>query len=279
MNHKVTINVLLATSLMLQPLLQVAQAEEEASTPDTIRIFAGGFFARLDTDTQVTSSGLGGLKISLEDDLGLADDDTVFFGGLRWRINKRHSVGITQLKLDRDGDETLTRELAIGDKVFALNTRTETLFDYETTHLDYRYSFYASDRLNAGLLLGVSYIDLKFEVVGEVAGPGGGMITDSVLEEEDYPVPSIGMGIRYVLNENWYLRAGATYLQYDNDDWEASLLIAGMGVEWFPWRNVGFGLGYDLVKIEYDEDKDPGEDEWDVDFGYEGIGLRVIGRF
>ncbi len=279
MNYKVVISVSLAASLILQPLVQVAQAEEGTRTPDTVRIFVGGFFAQLDTDTKVTSSGLGGRKISLEDDLGLDDDDTVFFGGVRWRISKRHSVGITQLVLDRDGDQTVTRELAIGDKVFAINTMTETLFDYRTTHFDYRYSFYASDRLNAGLLLGISDIDFEFEVVGTVTGPGGGVITESVHEQEDYPVPSIGMGIRYVLNENWYLRAGATYLEYDDGEWEASLLIAGLGVEWYPWRNFGFGLGYDLVEIEYDEDKDPGKDEWDVDFGYQGIQLRVIGRF
>lgn len=279
MNYKLIISVLLATSLMLQPLLQVAQAEEGTSTPDTVRVFFGGFFAQLDTDTKVTSSGLGGRKISLEDDLGLDDDDTVFFAGLRWRISKRHSVGITQLVLDRDGDQTVTRELAIGDKVFTINTMTETLFNYRTTHFDYRYSFYASDRLNVGVLLGISDIDFEFEVVGNVMGPGGGVITESVHEQEDYPVPSIGMGIRYVLNENWYLRAGATYLEYDDGEWEASLLIAGLGVEWYPWRNFGFGLGYDLVKIEYDEDKDPGKDEWDVDFGYQGIQLRVIGRF
>ncbi len=276
MNYKLIISVLLATSLMLQPLLQAVQAEEGTSTPDTVRVFIGGFFAQLDTDTKVISSGR---KISLADDLGLDIDDTVFFAGLRWRISKRHSVGITQLVLDRDSDQTVTRDLAIGDKVFTINTMTETLFDYRTTHFDYRYSFYASDRLNAGLLLGISNIDFEFEVVGNVMGAGGGVITESVHEQENYPVPSIGMGIRYVLNENWYLRAGATYLQYDDDDWEASLLIAGMGVEWFPWRNFGFGLGYDLVKIEYDEDKDPGKDEWDVDFGYQGIQLRVIGRF
>ncbi len=94
MNYKLIISVLLATSLMLQPLLQVAQAEEGTSTPDTVRVFVGGFFAQLDTDTKVTSSGLGGRKISLEDDLGLDDDDTVFFAGLRWWISKRHSVAL-----------------------------------------------------------------------------------------------------------------------------------------------------------------------------------------
>ena len=279
MNYKVFAHMSLATCLIIESALQIAHGEEQTSTPDTVRVFVGGFFSQLNTDTKVTSSGLGGLKVSLEDDLGLDDDDTVFFGGLLWRISKRHSVSIRQLVLDRVNDQTVTRELAIGDKVFTTNTMTETLFDYRTTHFDYRYSFYASDRLNAGLLLGISDIDFEFEVVGNVMGAGGGVITESVHEQENYPVPSIGMGIRYVLNENWYLRAGATYLQYDDDDWGASLLIAGMGVEWFPWRNFGFGLGYDLVEIEYDEDKDPDDDEWDVEFGYRGIQLSVIGRF
>ena len=91
---KVIAGMSVATCLIVQSLLQVAHGQEEKRTPDTIRVFAGGFFAQLDTDTKVTSSGLGGRKISLEDDLGLDDDDTVIFGGLRWWISKRHSVAL-----------------------------------------------------------------------------------------------------------------------------------------------------------------------------------------
>ena len=236
-------------------------------------------FANLDTESAVTSGQAGGRTFSLEDDLGLDDDDSVIFAGLRWRFGKRHSLGVMHMTLDRDADQRLTQELSIGDEIFTINATTMTKFDYNTTHFDYRYSFYTTDRLNAGLLVGVSDIDFELEVVGNVSAPGGAISTRSVQESESFPVPSVGLGFRYVLNEDWYLRGGATYLQYDDGDWDASLLIAGIGVEWFPWRQFGFGLGYDLVQIEYDENNDPDSDEFDVEFDYEGIALRVIGRF
>jgi len=267
--------------LALQSLLQVqvACAQEDAGTPDTLRVFAGAFIADLDTQSQVTSSGLGGRKFSLENDLGLKNDDAVIFGGLRWRFGRRHSLGIMHMGLDRDADETLTRELAIGDETFTINTMTMTKFDYRTTNLDYRYSFIANDRLDAGLLVGINHIDFDFEVVGDTGLPNGAVVRNSVREAEAFPVPSIGVGFRYVLNQDWYLRFGATYFRYDDGDWDAALLLAGIGVEWFPWRHFGFGVGYDLVRIDYDEDSDPEADEFDVKFDYDGVQLRVIGRF
>ena len=106
-----------------------------------------------------------------------------------------------------------------------------------------------------------------------------GSVRRTVREDESFPVPSLGAGFRYRFRDDWFLRAGATYFEYEEDDeWEASLLIGGLGVEWFPWRHVGFGLEYDVVEIEYDED-DSRSDQFDVDFKYDGFQLRVIGRF
>jgi hypothetical protein len=279
MHYKRIAGMFVATCLIWQSLLQVAHAQEDQAKPDRFRVFAGGFFAKLDTDSEVTTGGRGGRTFNLEDDLGLKDDDEVIVGGFRWRFGKRHSLGIMHMTLDRDADQNLTRELSIGDQTFTINATTMTTFDYKTTHVDYRYAFYSTDRLDAGLLLGLSNIEFDFEVVADVAFPGGGVLTQSVHESEGFPVPSIGLGFRYALNEDWYLRAGATYLEYDDGEWDASLLLAGVGVEWFPWRHFGFGLGYDLVQIEYDENNDPDDDEFDVKFDYDGFQLRVIGRF
>ena len=94
--------------LILQSLLQVAHAQEDRDTPDTIRVFAGTFFASLDTESAVTSGQAGGRTFNLEDDLGLDDDDSVIFAGLRWRFGKRHSLGVMHMTLDRESDQRLT---------------------------------------------------------------------------------------------------------------------------------------------------------------------------
>lgn len=279
MHHKRIAGMSVAACLIWQSLLQVAHAQEDQAAPDRFRVFAGQFFANMETDSAVTVGSRGGRDFSLEDDLGLKDDDQVFVGGLRWRFGKRSSLGILHVTLDRDADENLTRELSIGDQTFTINATTMTTFDYETTHVEYRYAFYSTDRLDAGLLLGLSNVDFDLEVVAATTLPGGGAFTQSVHEAEGFPVPSIGLGFRYALKEDFYLRAGATYFAYDDGDWDASMLLAGVGVEWFPWRHFGFGLGYDFVEIEYDENNDPEDDEFDVKFDYDGIQFRVIGRF
>ncbi len=265
-------------ALLLLTVASHSLAQGVGQKPDKFRVFVGGFFARLETDTRITSNDLGGTTVSLEDDLGLDDDEVVLFGGFRWRFGKRHSLGVTHVGLDRDADQILSRDLQIGDNLFTVSAETMTEFDFSFTTLSYQLSFWAHDRFDLGLMVGVSNVSFDFEVVGDVNTPVGGA-TARVAEGEDYPVPSVGLGFRYKFTDDWLVRGGATYFEYEIDDeWFASMFLAGVGVEWFPWRHFGFGVEYDFVSFEYDED-DSNSDQFDVDFEYSGIRLNAIGRF
>ena len=104
--------------------------------------------------------------------------------------------------------------------------------------------------------------------------PGPGTIEER--EDEAYPVPTLGLGGAYRFAPKWSLRSGVQYFEYSADDWDASLIILDVDVEYFPWKNVGFGLGYNLLEIGYDED---GGDALDIDFEYDGILLRALFEF
>lgn len=52
--------------------------------------------------------------------------------------------------------------------------------------------------------------------------------------------------------------------------------MTNVHLEYFPWRRVGFSVGYSRVDIEYDEEKN---DPLVIDFTYDGLLGRVITRF
>lgn len=250
-------------------------ATPDAEYPDSFRVFVGRFVADIATRTRVDSASQGqGAKLNLEKDLGLNDDKTANLGGIRWRFSRRHSLGLVHLSLDRDGTALLSRELQIGNVVFPINLATETQFDYSSTHFDYRYAFVSREKLDAGLLVGITYIDLDFHIKASSL-TGGIQIEESATEE--FPVPSVGIGLRYKFSPTLLVRFGATYLEYNHkDEWQGKMGIINTGVEYFPWRHVGFGLGYQYVDVSYERQ---GSNRWGVNFRYDGVLLRLITRF
>jgi hypothetical protein len=120
--------------------------------------------------------------------------------------------------------------------------------------------------------LGVSAIDYDLGLRAESGGTG--LVV--AREQEQYPVPLAGLGLVYRFTPRWAIRAGASYFEYSEDEWEGSMLLTDVDVEFHPWRHFGVALGYNFLDIEYDEE---GDDPLDVDFDYGGILARIILRF
>ncbi len=125
------------------------------------------------------------------------------------------------------------------------------------------------------MLVGISYIDLEFDIE---ASPLNGRMQLEESATEAFPVPSFGVGLRYKFSPTLLVRFGATYLEYEHkDEWKVTMSVFNVGLEYFPWRHVGFGLGYDFVDVEYE--KEGSNKRVGADFQYDGILVRLITRF
>jgi hypothetical protein len=233
----------------------------------------------VDFDTSTKVGGLGpndSATISLEDDLGMNSDDEVLFTTGRWYFGKRHSLGLSYLNFDRTGETVLARDLQIGDTEFTVGLTADSFLDYNALAFDYRVAVFKTDKLDAGVVLGLSLIDFNFGVESTVFVNDTDVTTLQETEAEEYPVPTFGVNVKYEIIPNLLVHGGFGYLDVSVDNWEASMLILGAELQYFPWRNVGFGVSYNFVDIEYDEEK---KDAFNVDFEYDGLLGRVITRF
>ena len=252
-----------------------APAAAEETRPARVHVSVGAHIIVMDTDTSVSRRNFArGTKLDVERDLGLDDDETAIVLGARVRLGRRHTIALSQITLDREGDAVLTRELQIGDERFSVSADTESIYDYDMTHLDYRFAFYQTDAVDLKIAAGLSRVDFDFQVTATGRGPIGVIAEEG--EADDFLVPSLGLGFQYRFSPDLFLRMSVTHFAYDDGDWDASMTIAGAHVEYYPWKHVGFGLGYDFVDIDYDE---KGDDQFDTEFAYQGVALRLIGRF
>jgi hypothetical protein len=256
---------------MLSMLPTIAAAQDSSvNKPKRFLIAAGAFILEFDTKTRLGTV----TTISLEDDLGMESDQTEFFLSGRYRLARKHTIGALYLSMQRDGDVTLSRDIEIGDEVFPIGAWVESDFEYKMIDLSYRYAFLFRPKYDFALNFGISYVSYDIGAVAEPIGPVPVRIEER--EDEGYPVPTLGGGMRYRFNRQWSFRTGGAYFEYSADKWDASLLVLDAGVEYFPWEHVGFGLGYSRVDIDYDE---VGRDSFGVFYEYDGILFRGLLRF
>ena len=237
------------------------------------KINVGALFTDFDTSVQVGGAVGAGTTIDLEDDLGLDDDDAALFAAVHWRFARKHSLTMGYFSLDRDGRENITRQIEFGDEVFDIGADLESFFDYDLIDLSYNYRFVQKERFDIGFSVGISSMDFEMGLLAESAG-GAADIEER--EDEQYPIPSAGLGVAFRVSEKWVLRTGVKYFEYGEDDWDGSLGILDFDVEWYAWKHVGFGIGYNRFRVEYEEE---GEDPVDIDYEYDGVLARAIFSF
>ena len=256
--------------LILLALAGIAPAQERDW--NRFRISLGTFIVDYDTTVRVDSPS-GRTTINLEDDLGLDSDHTETVISARYRFARRHSIGLGYLNFDRASRRFLEQDVQFGDDLFTVGLNVETSFEFDLLNFDYRYALIQKPNFDFSFSIGINMVDIDLGLRAELQ-PGPGVIEER--EEEVYPVPSFGLGVSHRVAHDWAFRSSFGYFAYSTDDWEADLFFVDVHIEYFPWKNFGFGLGYNYFAVGYDEE---GDDPLDISYEYDGIFLRALFEF
>ena len=85
----------------------IAQAQDYPILDDPWRVYLGGFDATVDSTLEIRGDILPPIQpIDVEDILGVVDSKTVFWGGVSWRIARRHSLEFEGFALNRSAAKT-----------------------------------------------------------------------------------------------------------------------------------------------------------------------------
>ena len=217
---------------------------------DKFNISIGAFTSRSSSELQLNSETLGvGTVFDLENTLNVnARLDTVRLDTLyRWGPTGRHQIEFHYFESIRSGDRTLAVDLQIGDILYPAGTTLSTDFDMSFANIDYAYAFFQDDRV-------------RVAVSGGLHVTGVGLRIDSrgfaVQEDESFtaPLPVVGLRLDVALAKNWKLRTRSDvfYLEYEN--YTGGLVDTYFGVEWNPFKHVGFGLGYNGITYRIEGD-------------------------
>ena len=244
----------------------------------------GGYLATLDSGVSLGGSKGLGLKVDVEDLLGLKTTDTSFriAGGYRLGKKRRHKLELSWFKFHREGENTIVEAIPIppelggepGDEIGpgVINS----IFDFDIYKFKYEYSFVLDERADLNLGAGLFVMPIEFGI----SFTEGGVTKGSVAEGITAPLPVVGLGFDFAITPSWFIRQQLEFFYLEYDNFDGRIISYGISLEFFPWKHVGFGLGADGLDVNIQASQEtgyPGIGDFvgTIDFAYIGAQLYL----
>jgi hypothetical protein len=229
----------------------------------------GSFFLTSDTKLKVNGDTVEGSDVNWENEFDLKDKDQFRLDAF-WRFAERHKIRAMWFQNNRSGSRTLTRDISFQDQVYPVTTTVRASLDEEIIELAYEYAFYRTDKLELSGSGGIHALKFGASLSGQIATPGGGGGSTQVSRDGSVtgPLPVIGFRVLWDMGHNLYLDGMAQFFYISFDNFDGSITDTKVTVTWMPWRNFGFGLGYNYFTTRVNVSKNDFDGR--IKFGYDG---------
>lgn len=237
-----------------------------------IYISLGAYFPSVSTELRIDGDIIG-TEISLEEDLRLLDDMSVFKVDGLFRVKERSQFLISFTSLLRRNNFQIDESITVNDSVFDVGAEVDIFFDTYYYALTWRYSVFNETNWNAGFSVGARYVyfdtGLEARFNDEVTG-----VTESI----GAPALLIGLHGSGYLTSRLLARYSLEYLRLSVADIGIRIVESDFSLEYFIGRHWGLGLAYSTNSYVV---KDIPFSDFDgkVSFSFGGLNLFATARF
>lgn len=276
-------SLILAIAALLLP--DSGAAADFGPGSDRFWIQAGWFPADFSTQLRVDNKNFDiGDKIDLEDDLGLKDTASSFYGAFSWRFKPKHRLSVAYYRFDRETTAKAERELDIGGDIVPVGAKVKTGFNLQVIPISYSYSFIQSDKIEFSGSIGLHWTTPEFTISGKAFAEGvEGELTfdESRKAKASAPLPLFGLAVDYWVTPRWLLIANGQYfalsLSDKVSDYSGALTNLRAATEYVPYAGLGLGIAYNWFAM----DVDVNGPDWKgrLDYQYSGPQIYATYRF
>jgi len=244
--------VLAAASCVLG-LASAAASAQQSPALDRVGLWVGGYYSNNNTDLSAHGrgayDGLDG-KLDFERDLGLKKHsiDPRVRADFLLGDSQGFSFDYYQIHRNRAGD-FYQPVPALGTGVGA---HIKGTVDYDFGSASYRWWF-GHDSDVFGLGVGAAYYKVDMRVRGS-AHAGGESVAAATGYDDSAWAPMLTLGWRHAFDDQWRMYADVAGVKKNGGDLNGHIWNASLGVEWFPWQNVGFALEYSASRLHLNKE-------------------------
>ena len=195
--------------------------------------------------------------VDVEEALGLDSSMSVLRAEVNYRFgsSQRHMVGLKYYDFRRSSTKTLEADITWQDKEYKRGTAVESYLNIGIFKAGYGYAFFQDDRISLAASIGLFITPIE----GGITEPGGGTSE----EEITAPLPVVGLQLDFAITPKLFLKQSLEVFYLEVGDFKGSISSFTIACEYDFWKNVGFGLGYDVFDLKLEAN---GSDYPNIDF-------------
>lgn len=258
-------------------LASSASFAQQSPALDRVSIWLGGYDAH--TDTTIGASDRSGQysgDFNLENDLGFDDRNNVARARLDFLLGDSQGFSLDYYSVNRSRSKSLTRDISYAGNDYSASATVRGKLDFDFGSASYRWWFgHGNDVFGVGL--GGAYYRVHAGISGEASVNGEPVGQASSSSNDSAWAPMLQLGWRHAFNEQWRMYVDAAGVKKSGGRLNGHIVNAALGVEWFPWQNVGLGAEYGFSRIVLHQRKH--DYNANLDMKLDGPSLFVRFRF
>jgi len=264
--------------LIAAPLLLASTASFADISPalDRFDLSLGGYYTSSDTNigANLRNSPYKG-NVNLENDLGFQNHKTVPRVKLDFLIGDHQGFSFDYFSLNRSETKTIGDSISYGGNTYDASASVRGKLDFDFGSAAYRWWF-GSGSDAFGLGIGAAYYRVRAGISG-IATLNGESAQASTGFSETAGAPLLQIGWRHAFSNSWRMYVDASGVKKNGGDLNGHIYNAAAGLEWYPWKNLGFGAEYAYTRIKLNDDQ--GSYDANLDLKLHGPSAFVKLRF
>ncbi|WP_232309509.1 hypothetical protein [Luteibacter yeojuensis] len=247
-------SILGIAALPLAAFADEGDKKSQSAALDNFSIWVGAYRASNDTNlTAHTNVGNSSAGLKFEDDLGFAKKKTVPRARFDFLIGAHQGFSFDYYEINRSRSMDWTAGANVLGTELTANAQAKAKLDFTFGSAAYKWWFGEGDDV-FGLGLGAAY----YKVHGSLSASGN--LNDETASASTSGgtnawAPNLQLGWRHAFNDQWRMYFNASGVKKNGGDLNGHIIDAALGVEWYPWRNVGVGAEYAYTRISLNKDK------------------------
>lgn len=250
-----TCRCLLLVALALASSAAVADSTDDTMSPalDRVSIWLGGYYP--DTSTTL-GAGLNNVNLhgnlNLQHALGFPSHQVVPRVRFDFLLGNSQGFSFDYYRIDQSRTKTLGADLGFDGNTYDASASVTGRVNFDFGSASYKWWFgHENDVFGVGL--GAAYYRVHAGINGEATLNGSVVGQASTYTTDSAWAPELQLGWRHAFSNNLRMYVNASGVKKNGGHLGGHIYDAAVGMEWFPWQNIGVGAEYDYTRIKIDQ--------------------------